>query len=155
MRRTLPAALVLAALTCLALAGRNPTEAGDKKGAKDTKKTEKKTDKKAEDGKGKLLAHDVYFTLKDNSPAARKKLIDACQKYLSGHPGEVFFATGERVESLKREVNDQDYDVYLGIVFRDMAAHDKYQDAPRHLDFIKENKDNWKKVRVFDSYVVR
>ena len=36
---------------------------------------------------------------------------------------------------------------------RDRAAHDTYQDAPRHKQFIDENKDNWKKVRVFDSAV--
>jgi hypothetical protein len=109
----------------------------------------------AQEKQGMLLSHDVFFTLKDNSPAAKKKLVDACKKYLSGHEGEVFFSAGTLVESLKREVNDVGFDVGLHIVFKDMAAHDKYQDHPRHLEFIKENKDNWKKVRVFDSYVDR
>jgi hypothetical protein len=36
-----------------------------------------------------------------------------------------------------------------------MAAHDKYQDHERHKKFIDENKGNWDKVRVFDSWVVR
>ena len=105
--------------------------------------------------KGDLLSHDVYFTLKDSSPEAKKKLVQACKKYLSGHDGEVFFATGVRAESFKREVNDLDYDVALQIVFRDQASHDKYQDAKRHQQFIDENKANWKKVRVFDSWVQR
>jgi hypothetical protein len=100
-----------------------------------------------------LLAHNVYFSLKDTSPAAKKKLVDACKKYLSGHPGEVFFAAGTLAEELNREVNDRDFDVGLHIVFKDKAAHDKYQDAKRHKDFIEENRDNWKKVRVFDSLV--
>jgi hypothetical protein len=102
---------------------------------------------------GPMLVHDVYFSLKDDSADARKKLVDACKKYLSKHPGEVFFAAGTRAEDLKRDVNDQDFDVALHIVFKNKEAHDKYQDAPRHLQFIKENKDNWKKVRVFDSLV--
>ena len=102
-----------------------------------------------------LLSHDVYFTLKDNSPEAKKKLVDACKKYLSGHEGEVFFATGVRAEEFKREVNDQQFDVSLQIVFNSVKAHDKYAVAPRHLEFIKENKDNWTKVRVFDSMVQR
>jgi hypothetical protein len=38
-------------------------------------------------------------------------------------------------------------------VFKSMAAHEAYQKAERHLKFIEENKANWKKVRVFDSYV--
>ena len=41
-----------------------------------------------------MLAHMVYFTLKDRSPAAVQKMVDACQKYLPGHPGVIFFAAG-------------------------------------------------------------
>jgi hypothetical protein len=107
----------------------------------------------AEEDKGSMLAHNVYFSLKDNSPAAKKKLVDACKKYLTKHPGEVFFAAGTIAEDLNREVNDRDFDVALHIVFKDRAAHDKYQDAKRHQQFIEENKDNWKKVRVFDSVI--
>src|SRR5712671_6632961 len=98
---------------------------------------------------GPMLSHDVYFSLKDNSPEAKKKLVAACKKYLSGHEGEVFFAAGVRAESFKREVNDKDYDVSLQIVFKDQASHDKYAVAKRHLQFIEENKSNWTKVRVF------
>ena len=102
-----------------------------------------------------MLSHDVYFALKDNSPDAKKKLVAACKKYLSGHEGEVFFAAGTLADSLKREVNDRDFDVALHIVFKDIASHDKYQVAKRHQQFIDENKANWKKVRVFDSVVER
>jgi hypothetical protein len=107
----------------------------------------------AADEGGSMIAHNVYFSLKDNSPEAKKKLVDACKKYLTKHPGEVFFAAGTIAEELKRPVNDRDFDVALHIVFKDQAAHDKYQDDKRHKEFIEENKDNWKKVRVFDSVV--
>jgi hypothetical protein len=103
--------------------------------------------------KGPMLAHNVYFALKDNSADAKNKLVAACKKYLSKHPGEVFFAAGTLATELDRPVNDRDFDVALHIVFVDRASHDKYQDAPRHKQFIDENKDNWKKVRVFDSVV--
>ena len=102
---------------------------------------------------GSLLSHDVYFTLKDNSAKAKHKLVAACRKYLAKHPGEVFFAAGVRAEELKREVNDQDFDVALHIIFKGQADQDQYQDAPRHKQFIQENRDNWKRVRVFDSVV--
>jgi hypothetical protein len=102
-----------------------------------------------------LLSHDVYFTLKENSGPAKDKLVAACKKYLSKHPGEVFFAAGTRAEDLKREVNDQDFDVALHIVFANAAAQEKYQTAERHKLFIEENLNNWKKVRVFDSLVQR
>jgi hypothetical protein len=102
-----------------------------------------------------LLSHDVYFTLKDNSADAKKKLVAACKKYLSGHEGEVFYAAGTLAESLKRQVNDRDFDVALHIVFKDMASYEKYAVAKRHTQFIDENKDSLKTVRVFDSIVER
>jgi len=64
------------------------------------------------------LVHDVYFTLNDNSKAAQAKLVNDCYKYLSKHPGIVFFAAGELVESHKRDVNIRDWDVSLHIVFK-------------------------------------
>ena len=100
-----------------------------------------------------LLAHNVYFTLKDQSDESKKKVVAACKKHLSNHPGTVFFAAGTLVEELNRSVNDRDFDVGLHIIFKNKAAHDKYQDAPRHLQFIDENQASWTKVRVFDSYV--
>ena len=100
-----------------------------------------------------MLAHNVFFALKDNSPTARQTLIAACKKYLANHPGTVFFACGGLAEELNREVNDRNFDVGLHLVFQDQAAHDRYQDAPTHHQFIEENKANWKNVRVFDSVV--
>ncbi len=99
------------------------------------------------------VAHMVYFKLKDNSPTAQHKLVDACKKYLTKHTGEVFFRAGMRATDFKRSVNDLDFDVSLHIVFANKAAHDEYEAAPRHKEFINENKDNWTKVRVFDSLV--
>ncbi len=101
----------------------------------------------------RMLSHDVYFTLNDNSPAAKEKLVAACKKHLSDHPGTVWFAAGPLAEEFQRDVNDREYDVALHLVFKSKAAHDQYAVHPRHQEFIKENKDNWKKVRVFDSYV--
>jgi Stress responsive A/B Barrel Domain len=97
------------------------------------------------------IVHNVFFTLKDNSPGARKTLVDACKKYLSQHPGTIYFSAGILAEDLKREANDRDWDVGLHLVFVNKAAHDKYQADPRHKQFITENLANWKKVRVFDS----
>ena len=99
------------------------------------------------------VAHMVYFKLKDNSSDAKQELVDACHEYLSKHEGTVYYSAGVLAEDLKRSVNDLDFDVSLNLVFRDKAAHDKYQSHPRHLKFIDENKDTWAKVRVFDSYL--
>ena len=73
--------------------------------------------------------------------------------HVEKHFGEVFYSAGVLAEDLKRPVNDLNFDVALHIVFNDKASQDKYQDAPRHLEFIDKNKSLWKSVRVFDSYV--
>ena len=137
MRRT----LLLSSLAVLALVGYTLLQGVGTSNAKEKEST--------------ALSHDVYFSLKDPSPVAKDALVLACKKYLSKHEGEVFFATGKRVESLKRDVNDVEFDVALHIVFKDMASYEKYAVAKRHQQFIDENKDNWKKVRVFDSIVER
>lgn len=108
---------------------------------------------KAKPGAEPMIVHDVYFALKDNSPEAKHQLVAACKKYLTNHPGEVFFAVGTLAEQLNRPVNDRDWDVSLHVVFKNQADHDKYQEAERHKQFIAENQQNWKKVRVFDSIV--
>jgi hypothetical protein len=100
-----------------------------------------------------MLAHDVYFALKDNSPQAKEKLIAACKKYLTDHPGLVRFSVGTLADEMKRDVNDRDFDVALHLVFKSKASYDQYSTAERHLKMIAENQDNWKKVRVFDSYL--
>ncbi len=100
-----------------------------------------------------MLAHNVYFALKDQSDAAKQKMVDACKKYLARHPGVVFFACGLLEPELSRPVNVRDFDVALHVVFDNRASHDAYQEAPTHLQFIEENRDNWAQVRVFDSLV--
>ena len=99
----------------------------------------------------RLLAHSVFFTLHDHSPDACQRLLAACHKYLAPHAGIVYFGCGVRATELRREVNDLEFDVSLHIVFADQVAHDAYQETEAHLQFIAENKANWRKVRVFDS----
>lgn len=113
-------------------------------GAQDADKGKKKA-------AGPAIGHMVYFKLKDSSPDARQKLIDACDKYLANHDGTLFYAAGPVAAEFKRDVNVTDWDVALQLVFVDKAAHDKYQDHPEHLKFIEENKATWAAVRVFDA----
>ena len=96
------------------------------------------------------LAHHVFFTLKDNSPESVASLIGDCQKYLDDHDGVVGFDVGRRDKELDRPVNVK-FDVSLHVIFEDRATHDAYQTAPRHLEFIERQKDNWAQVQVCDS----
>jgi hypothetical protein len=102
---------------------------------------------------GTVLAHDVFFTLNESTPETRKALVDACETYLKGHEGTVFFAAGTRATENRRDVNDTGFDVSLHVYFGDEAAHQAYQEHPRHKEFIQKMQANWKTVRVFDSWV--
>ena len=99
-----------------------------------------------------MLAHSVYFQLKDRSPEAVAALEASCREHLTGHPGEVAFSAGTLAD-YDRHVNDRDWDVFLLIVFDSKAAHDAYQTAPRHQQFIAANATEWARVRVFDADV--
>jgi hypothetical protein len=100
-----------------------------------------------------MLFHSVYFSLIDRSEAAVHKMLGDCRKYLTEHPGVFFFACGTPNPDLTRPVNDRDFDVALQIAFDSKEAHDAYQDAPAHQQFMSENKPNWRLVRVFDADV--
>ena len=99
------------------------------------------------------LAHNVFFKLKDASEANVSKLVADCKTYLNVQPGIVFFAVGPICKELAREVNDQNWDVGLHLVFDTKASHDNYQDDANHVKFVDLNKPTWAGVRVFDSYV--
>ena len=100
-----------------------------------------------------MLALMVYFTLLDASEENMQQMLAACHKYLTGHPGVVFYGAGTCATCYDRPVNDRDVHVALHIVFSDRKAHDAYQVAPAHEQFISEGKPNWKQGRVFDSDV--
>lgn len=100
------------------------------------------------------IAHMVYFQLKDNSPDKVKEFLAGCDKYLSDHPGTVYYSIGSLAKEFNRDVNDRDWDVALHLVFKTKADHDKYQDSPRHKQFVEQAKASMKKVRVFDAAVM-
>jgi hypothetical protein len=101
-----------------------------------------------------MIVHDVYFTLLDSTPENREALVREGITWLKGHRGMVSFSAGVRAAEMRRDVNDQGWDVSMHSVFEDGAAHDSYQDeSSRHAQFIARNKAGWKQVRVFDSHL--
>lgn len=100
------------------------------------------------------IGHMVFFKLKESTKENQAKLVSACKKYLGKHEGTVHFSVGAIAKEFNRDVNVQDWDVALHLVFKNKAAHDKYQDHPDHLKFIEENKELWDSVRVFDSEIL-
>jgi len=98
------------------------------------------------------LAHDVFFTLREDTPEARAALAAACQT-LAHLEGVESLSVGPLAEELVRPVNDQAFDVALHVVFVDRAAHDRYQSSPEHQALLSVWSERFETVRVFDSWV--
>jgi len=102
---------------------------------------------------GLRFLHNVFFTLKDGSPANQQKLVDSCYQFLAQTPGVLSFAAGTRRLESKRDVNDAGFQVALTILFDSAKSHDDYQVSQKHKDFVAANTANWQQVRVFDSEI--
>lgn len=100
-----------------------------------------------------MHAHNVYFSFIEPTEENTAALVADAYEYLAKIDGIEFFACGTHEALLDREVNDHDWDVGLHVVFTDLAAHDAYQVAPSHDEFVARNKDNWQSVRVFDTVI--
>ena len=100
------------------------------------------------------LIHNVFFTLKDHSKGAREAFLASSKMYLTGHEGTVYFVLGTIAEDVVEPVSVRDFDVALHLVFESKEAEARYIKDPRHLEFVKKNKDTWTKVSVYDTYLV-
>jgi len=98
------------------------------------------------------LAHSVFISLHDNSPAARAELLADCDRLLGHHPGTLFYWAGELAGDIAWEVSERDFDVALHLIFENKAAHDVYQDSADHVAFLHKHEANLKSIRVFDAY---
>jgi hypothetical protein len=102
---------------------------------------------------GPRLSHDVYFTLKDNTPEMRAALVRDCLGLRSLN-GVLALWVGPRAEEFDRPTNDHEFDMALHVLFRDRAAHDLYQVSTAHQALLSTWMERFESVRVFDSWVV-
>jgi hypothetical protein len=96
-----------------------------------------------------MLVHAVFVWLKDDlSTADRQKFLDGMQslKSIAGTEGCYVGVPS----STNRPVIDRSYDYGLTILFKDMAAHDRYQVDPIHATFLRECSPLWKKIVIYD-----
>ncbi len=101
------------------------------------------------------IAHNVYFTLREASEESAAKIVAAMEKHLAGHPGEVYFAAADRWQEGQRPVHDQDWDIALHAVFKDVKSLEAYEVSERHKAFVDKYKPQFSKVRVFDSVIAK
>ena len=100
-----------------------------------------------------MVSHNVFLTLNDRSPEGRRRCVEACQTYLTEHPGTVSIAIGTLADDIQWDVSDRDFDVSVSILFRDRIALDEYLESPRHEAFLEKHAAEWTRLRCFDAYV--
>lgn len=99
----------------------------------------------------KVLVHQVYFWLKPNlSPNEFAKFEKGVRSLLSIKSMK-FGSVGIPAPTPNRPVIDTTYSYSLLTIFQNIADHDAYQIDPIHEQFLKDCKDLWIKVLVYDS----
>jgi hypothetical protein len=98
-----------------------------------------------------MLVHSVYFWLKPDADPALVAAFEAGLTRLTSIPGIVTAYIGRPETTPKRAVVDDSYAWALVEVFPDLAAHDRYQDHPIHLEFLREFSSIWQRVQVYDA----
>ena len=95
--------------------------------------------------------HCVFFACKAGTPAAEidAQVADA-RAILARIPTVREIESGQRDETVNRDVSVTDYEIGLVVFFDDKPGYDVYSDHPLHLEYIGKHKDKWTGVRVFD-----
>jgi len=98
-----------------------------------------------------VVAHTVYFTMKESTRENIDKCIAACKKYASKHEGLILFACGERAEPPAMPISDKDFHVAQVLIFTSREALEKYSKSEDRQKFVAEGRPLWSKVRVFET----
>ena len=99
------------------------------------------------------FVHNVYFWLRDEgAPADAETLAAGARRHLSSIPCVLRFQVGFPAGTT-RDVVDNSFGVALILEFAGAAEHDRYQDHPDHHAFIRECRELWKRVVVYDTAV--
>ncbi|ADE54901.1 Dabb family protein [Coraliomargarita akajimensis] len=98
-----------------------------------------------------MLVHTVLFWLnKDVDGPGQTDFRIALESLKSIETAEAVYI-GVPAPTEERPVVDTSYDFALTCIFKSIADHDAYQDHPIHHQFLAENKEKFKRVKVFDA----
>ena len=95
--------------------------------------------------------HNVYFWLKNpDSQEDRAAFERSLKKFIHSSKYAKTLFIGKPAET-PRDVVDNSWTYSLALTFPSKEIQDKYQTEDVHLTFIKESKDLWERVQVYDS----
>ena len=97
-----------------------------------------------------MLVHVVFFWLKPGLTPEQEARFKTGVNSLLSIPNLLHGHVGPPAATEKRPVIDTSYSYGLLTMFKDVAAHDAYQEDPIHLTFLESCKQYWEKVQVYD-----
>lgn len=98
-----------------------------------------------------VLVHQVYFWLKSGLSKEDVLKFENGVKSLLKIKTIKYGKVGKPGATTQRPVIDSSYSYSLLTVFEDVKGHDQYQVDPIHEKFLKDCKELWEKVVVYDS----
>jgi len=97
------------------------------------------------------FVHMVYFWLKEpDNNAIREKFSTSLIDFVKNSEDIKSFHLGTPADTY-RPIIDTSYTYCLIVTFPSKKEHDKYQVDPVHKNLLKEFKDSWEKVLIYDS----
>jgi len=97
------------------------------------------------------FVHMVYFWLKEpDNDNIREKFSNSLIDFVKTSEDIKSFHLGTPADTY-RPIIDTSYTYCLIVTFSSIDEHDKYQVDPVHKKFLKEFKDSWEKVLIYDS----
>lgn len=97
-----------------------------------------------------MIHHAVYFWLKPELSSTERNSFAAALKKLCSLKSVEQGLIGSPAATTKRPQVEDTYDFGLVVYFKDLAAHNTYQDDPDHRGFIANNSKYWNRVQIFD-----
>jgi hypothetical protein len=97
-----------------------------------------------------MLVHAVYFWLKPGLTQDQVNTFVNLASAMSKIPGVEHLWLGKPA-STDRPVIDRSYSYGLIVTFKDIGAHDVYQDHPIHDTFRNTCGSFWSQVKIYDS----
>ncbi len=96
-----------------------------------------------------MLIHSVYFWLDKNLPAVKRAEFRKALEELKKIEGMEAVYVGEPAATTRPAV-DRTYDFALTVMMRDLHAHARYQEDPKHKQFLEQYASCWIKVVIYD-----
>ena len=96
-----------------------------------------------------MFIHNVYFWLK---PGLDDEAVDSFAQGLDTLARDPAAKGGYYgvPAATDRGVVENSYTYGLVVLFDNLAAHDRYQEGPVHLEFLAAHSDQWERVVVYD-----